>query len=96
MSTTEARNRSRAYREAAGALKALNAMPAREARRTAISFLVSEDHDIRDMMDALADYLDAKCKVVLRREEDDDAVFWAAERMAEHAHLLMSEAEGTL
>jgi hypothetical protein len=82
--------------EAAAALKALNAMPAREARRAAISFLVSEDTDIRDMMDALADYLNAKCKAVDRRDDDDDAAFWAAERMAEHAHLLMREAEGTL
>ena len=79
---------------AAPALKALNKMPAREARRAALAFLVSEDRDICDLADALADYLDASCVASNRRDEHDEDQYFAAERMADAAHQLFAEFEG--
>lgn len=80
--------------QAAPALKALNAMPAREARRTAIAFLVSEDSDLRDLLGALDDYMTAKGVCCFRRDDHDEDMFGAAERMTEAAHRLQVEAEG--
>lgn len=81
------------HTKSAHALKALNDLPAREARRTALAFLVSEDRDIRDLADALADYLDASCVASNRRDEHDEGQYFAAERLAEAAHRLFSEVE---
>lgn len=79
--------------QSATALKALNDLPAREARRTAIAFLVSEDSNIRDLADALADYLDASCVASNRRDEHDEGQYFAAERLAEAAHQLFHAVE---
>lgn len=69
---------------------------AREARRTALAFLLSEDSDLRDLLDALDDYMTAKGVCSFRRDDHDEDVFWAAERMTEAAHQLQNEAEGAL
>lgn len=81
------------HTKSAHALKALNDLPAREARRTALAFLVSEDRDIRDLADALADYCDASCVASNRREEHDEEQYFAAERMANAAHQLFHAVE---
>jgi len=78
---------------AAPALKALNAMRPIEARRTALAFLASQDPDLRDLLDAMGDYLDARAVILNRWDHHDEYEWLAAERMCDAAAELFRSVE---